>query len=104
MGEKEVREALEGLPIEGEKLMGTLAEKWFQEGIEKGIEKGAAQTARKAVLEVLEARFGSVPESVAEWIQGAEDVGMLQALLKEAATAESPERFRKALERTRRTG
>jgi len=94
--ENELHEALTSVfPDEGEKLMVSMAEKYIQEGERRG----SAATAREDLLEVLEARFGGVPVSVAERIQEAEDVGLLRSLLKKAAIIESLERFQEALER-----
>ena len=98
--ERELHEALTTVfPDEGEKLMVSMAEKYIQEGIKEGERRGSAATAREDILEVLEARFGGVPVSVAERIRGSEDVGLLRSLLKRAVTIESIERFQEALER-----
>ena len=94
--ERELHEALTSVfPDEGEKLMVSMAEKYIKEGERRG----SAAATRELVLEVLEARFGVVPVSVAERIRGAEDVDMLRSLHKKAATIESLERFQEALER-----
>jgi len=51
------------------------------------------------MLEVLRARFGGVPQEVTEWVEAQGDVAALRALLREAATADSLEAFREAMER-----
>jgi len=97
--EKELHEALATVfPDEGEKLMISMAEKYIREGIKEGKRQGSAETARADVLEVLEARFGDVPVSVAERIRETEDVGLLRSLHKKAVTIESLGRFQEALE------
>ena len=40
----------------------------LKEGLEKGIEKGIIQNAREAILDVLDTRFGEVPDSVREQV------------------------------------
>ncbi|MEX0892223.1 MAG: hypothetical protein WEB88_08635 [Gemmatimonadota bacterium] len=97
--EKDLREALTSVfPDEGEKLMVSVAEKYIREGIQKGKRQGSTEMARKNLIEVLEARFGNVPVSVAERIREVEDVGLLRGLHKKAVTIESLERFQEALE------
>jgi flagellar biosynthesis/type III secretory pathway protein FliH len=41
-------------------------EKGIQKGIQKGLEKGILQKAREAILDVLDTRFGEVPDAVRE--------------------------------------
>jgi hypothetical protein len=38
----------------------------LEKGIQKGLEKGILQTGREAILDVLDTRFGEVPDSVRE--------------------------------------
>ena len=80
--------------------MTNVVEKWMEqrkrEGIEQGIEQGSAATAREDLLEVLRARFGRVPQPVADWVAQEKDVQRLRGCLKAAATVESMEEFREA--------
>ena len=43
-------------------------EKGIQKGLEKGLEKGILQKAREAILDVLDTRFGHVPDAVREQV------------------------------------
>jgi hypothetical protein len=38
----------------------------LKEGLEKGLEKGILQTGREVILDVLDTRFGEVPDAVRE--------------------------------------
>ncbi|MBF0495832.1 MAG: Rpn family recombination-promoting nuclease/putative transposase [Deltaproteobacteria bacterium] len=52
----------------GDSLMPTLAETWFQEGLEKGVAQGIQQgtlsTAHKYLVDILKTRFQVVPVAV----------------------------------------
>jgi hypothetical protein len=92
----ELREALTTVfPEKGAKLMGSMVEKWTQEGKRQG----STATTRELVIEVLEARFGGVPASIVERIGRTDDIGTLKALHREGVTVESLEQFQDALER-----
>ena len=70
----------------------TLAEQWRQEGMEEGMEKGREQ-AQQSVIDVLEVRFGRVPEGLAEKIQHERSLAKLRTLLLQALKAVSLEDF-----------
>jgi len=78
---------------EGEKIMQTVADQLREEGREEGRQEGAAETARQDVLEVLETRFGPVPETLRKRIQRVEDLGVLRRLHKAAVITPSIEAF-----------
>ena len=59
-----------------------------------GIEKGRAEGLRLAIAGVLETRFGEVPQTVGEQLQGIVDEAQLKALCNMAASTESLEAFR----------
>ena len=65
-------------------------EKGLQQGIEKGlqqgIEKGQVIAGREAVLELLEVRFGSVPEGVRERVNAERNLERLRRWHRLAAT------------------
>ncbi|HEX9708502.1 MAG TPA: Rpn family recombination-promoting nuclease/putative transposase [Candidatus Thermoplasmatota archaeon] len=94
-----VRDMLPG--DEGERVMATVAdqlrEEGRREGLQQGLQQGAAATARDAVVEVLETRFGPLPEPLRERIDGVEDLEVLRRLHKAALTTASIEAFREAL-------
>lgn len=61
---EDFKQALARMP-EGDAIMSTLAEQWFQEGLEKGIKKGPLDgrmsEAHDTIIELIEERFGPVP-------------------------------------------
>ena len=71
-------------------------EKGLVEGLEKGLEKGIVQNARESILDVLDTRFGQVPESVRERINAIGSEPTLKNLLRQAARASSLEEFQSA--------
>ena len=95
------------IPEQGETIMPTLAERWIEEGkaqgLQQGLQQGAQQattaTARAAVLEVLEIRFGVVPQSVAEALGRITQEALLSMLHKRAVLVESLEAFRDDVQR-----
>jgi hypothetical protein len=60
-----------------------------QEGIEQGIEEGIEQALRKATVDVLEERFGTVSESLKTVLEAVEEIAQLEKLLRRAVTIES---------------
>ncbi len=75
----------------------TIAEKLkkegFDQGIEKGIEKGAVLNARVAVIDVLETRFGAVPDAIRQIIETMDDLDRLNRLHRKAVTVPDIDRF-----------
>jgi len=57
-------------PQDGEELMGTIAERWLQEGrlegIQEGMQKGMQKGEANTLVRLLERRFGAVPDAVRE--------------------------------------
>jgi len=72
-------------------------QKGRQEGRQEGLEKGIVQTAREAILDVLDSRFGEVPDSVRERINVLCSEPTLKDLLRRAARASSLDEFSVAL-------
>ena len=68
-----------------------------RDGIEQGLKEGTLQTARKAIGDVLEARFSVVPDNVTATLDGIDDTEWLEQLLKRAAIAPSLEAFEQVL-------
>lgn len=71
-------------------------------GIRKGVQQGIQQgirNAREALVEILEARFETVPAPIAEVVNRTEDLSSLKLLLTKAATAASLEEFQAALDK-----
>ena len=66
-------------------------------GLEKGLEKGKLLNARESVIEVLETRFGEIPQPVKGGINQLEDVPQLKQLMKQAITIASLTEFQQLL-------
>ena len=71
----------------------------IQQGIQQGIEQGVLQNAREAVVDILEVRFGNVPQSMVQRIHAMEDLDLLKMLHRKAATVPSLEEFEATLDR-----
>ena len=67
---------------------------WMEEGLQQGMQ----QKAREDILEVLEARFSTVPYTVTERLKQMEDLARLKVLLRQACTAASSGEFQRSLE------
>jgi hypothetical protein len=72
-------------------------EKGLLEGRQEGLEKGILQNAREAILDVLDTRFGQVPDSVRERVNAIGSEPTLKNLLRQAARASSLEEFQAPL-------
>ncbi len=64
------------------------------------LNKGVEQGQRRAVLQVLTERFGTLPESAEKQLAPVEDSQRLDALLSKALTASNVNEFMQALEPT----
>ncbi|MDJ0799994.1 MAG: transposase [Calothrix sp. MO_167.B12] len=60
-------------------------------------QEGKIQTARESVIEVLEVRFGEVPNTMIDKINGINDVSILKALLRDAIAIPSLDAFSQLL-------
>ena len=47
----------------------TLAERLHNEGLQQGMQQGMLEEAREGILDILEARFDVVPESIVKEIR-----------------------------------
>ena len=73
-------------------------EEGLKEGREEGREEGKLIRARRAVIDVLEARFDFIPNTLSFRIFGITDISILDSLLKNAAKVDSLNDFEKALD------
>jgi hypothetical protein len=94
------------LPQIGDTIMPTIAETWEKRGLQKGLEKGRQEGrqeemahARADVISILEARFGDVPELLAQRIKALDDLAKLRQLLTKAAITDSMDAFREMVSR-----
>ena len=65
----------------------------LKEGLEKGLEKGILQTGREVILDVLDTRFGEVPDAVRERVNSLCSEPTLKDLLRRATRAPSLAEF-----------
>ncbi len=72
-------------------------EKGLEKGLVEGLEKGILQTAREAILDVLDTRFGQVPVSVRERVNDIGSERTLKELHRRAILTPSLEEFQAAL-------
>lgn len=71
----------------------TLAQQYRKEGKHQGRKEGEVSSRQEMVLEVLEIRFGQVPEGLRAEVLALTEVERLQALHRAAVRCESLERF-----------
>ncbi|NET60619.1 MAG: transposase [Symploca sp. SIO2E6] len=74
-------------------------EQGLEQGIEQGLEQGILQKSREAILEVLEVRFGSVPEELATSLNQIQEDSVLTSLHRQAITVASLEMFQELVNR-----
>jgi hypothetical protein len=60
---------------------------------QEGIEEGRVETARESIIEVLEVRFGEIPSTIVEQINGIQDVTVLKELHRQAIATSSLDAF-----------
>jgi len=75
----------------------SLAQQIMEEGLQTGLQTGLQNGLRKSLIQVLEFRFGPVPEGLNEAIQAVSDEARLGLLQKAALQADSLEAFAAAL-------
>lgn len=61
-------------------------------------EEGIVENARESIITVLETRFGEVPNSIIEVINGIEEPSVLKMLFKSAITIPSTAEFQQVLD------
>ena len=82
--------------IQGGQVMGTL-QMLVEEGRKEGEKEGRKEGKRDAVIEILEERFGSVPEEIREAVQSIDNLSQLSFLVIKASTIENIEKFSQIL-------
>jgi len=93
---------------EGDVVM-TLAEEirneGFQEGIQQGIQQGMQQgmleEGREGILDILEARFDVVSESIARDVRGIEELGVLKSLRRKSVRVATLDEFKELLKKAK---
>ena len=94
-----ITEQIEGLS-EGKDMLATSIQKsrkhWVQVGVQQGVQQGMQQTletARSAVLEILEIRFGNIPLSLKNQIMECDNLQKLKRAHRYAVTVASLNEF-----------
>jgi predicted transposase/invertase (TIGR01784 family) len=106
--------ALSSIP-EGEQIMPTLAQQWFQEGLQEGLQKGKQEglqeglqegeqqgrlfAAREMILELIEARFGMPPQSLAEKLRLIRSYEVLRLLRRQIENCRTTAEFEQLVEK-----
>ena len=65
----------------------------IQQGILQGQEQGQLEQSRLAVIDVLSVRFATLPPTILTWLFQCKELGLLQALLRQAVTIPSLAEF-----------
>lgn len=65
---------------------------------QEGIEQGVIQMGRDNVIDILETRFGEVPDSIVSVINRIENASVLKMLLKRAIAIPSTAEFQQVLD------
>jgi predicted transposase/invertase (TIGR01784 family) len=110
---EDLRTALSRQGAQGEEMMSTIAQEFIQEGmergfarglergleqgiekgleqgIEKGLEQGRIQMLQEGILDLLDARFNTLPKDVVGQITAVTDLTLLRQIHRQAAMAES---------------
>lgn len=73
------------------------ARQGLEQGFEKGLQQGLQQGLQTGIAQVLELRFGTVPNAVLEALSDVNDIDALCLLHAEALKTESLERFHQVL-------
>ena len=69
-------------------------------GMERGLQQGLQQGAQQTLLEILDERFGELPDTVSAAIHQIQDLAQLRLLHRQAIRSESLEEFQRALNGT----
>ena len=72
-----------------DKVAQTIDEYWIRKAEERGERRGALKGTRAAILQVLQIRFDSVPESILKKVKSIRSMNRLTILLRQAAVAQS---------------
>ena len=65
---------------------------------EMAIERTTKKTRREDIIKLLQKRFGNLPESLVENINQIDDIAVLESLLVETISVNSPEDFQRLID------
>jgi predicted transposase/invertase (TIGR01784 family) len=88
----------EALPQRGGEIMLTIADTLIEQGMQQGMQQGILQKAQEDVIDILEARFEGVPQSLVKTIHDIHDPSLLKILHHKAIKVQSIEEFEHLLE------
>ncbi len=92
----------EALPHRGGEIMPTIADSLREEGIrqgmQQGMQQGIVQSAREAVIDILEARFEVVPQSIVKRLNEIYDSSILKIFRRKAVKVMSLEEFEQIID------
>ena len=74
-------------------FLSTMEEMAIAEGIAIGEERKAKSTNKKSIINLLQARFGELPETLIESVNKIDEVAVLEQLLLETISVSSAEEF-----------
>lgn len=83
----------EALSHKGGEIMPTIADSLREEGIRQGMQQGIVQSAREAVIDILELRFEVVPEAIVNRLNEIYDPSILKIFRRKAVKISSLEEF-----------
>ena len=81
----------EALSHRGGEIMPTIADSLREEGIRQGMQQGIVQSAREAVIDILELRFDVVPEAIVNRLNEIYDPSILKIFRRKAVKVSSLE-------------
>ena len=93
--EDQLRDIIEKNLKGGEFSMSTLAEKWFNQGIEKGRQEGRQEGIRKGLIDgiklSLKLKFGDQAKAIYSYIESIEDINILKIIMNSIEKAKDIE-------------
>ncbi len=91
VSEAQLQGAVETALQEGGTLMGTIAEKWMEQGVERGLEQGLERGLSEGIELALEVKFGEAGLALVPQVRRLRDTSALRRLRDAIRTAESPD-------------
>lgn len=95
---EDVRAAIREAALEGDQLMGTIAQEWIQQGLQQGLQQGEHRGLREGLLSgirlALKLKFGLAGAALMPEISHIEDVTLLQTVGDGIELAVTPEELR----------
>ena len=76
----------------------SLREEGIRQGMQRGIQQGIVQSAREAVIDILELRFEVVPESIVNRLNEIHDPSILRIFRRKAVKVMSLEEFEQIID------